>query len=258
MGEPQWLAGAFDRLLLRVEGQQEQLLRAQRLGLMERMGAGLSHELNNALNPAVLRLDEVAMEGRPPTKEDLKALREYLLSARKILKELSLAGRNEAEPSRTLVPADWLFVARRLVEHQFREGGVNLHWAVDENAPAVYGEEQGLVQVAVNLLINALDAAASGTGGGNVRVSLAERDGSAVLAIRDDGPGIPEDLREKVLEPFVTTKAQGTGLGLYLVDVFLRRMNGSLRIAQAQDGGTVVEVVLPMTPGKGAAGNDAR
>ncbi len=258
MGEPQWLAGAFDRLLVRVEDQQEQLLRAQRLGLMERMGAGLSHELNNALNPAVLRLDEVAMEGRAPTKEDLKALREYLLSAKKILKELSLAGRNEAEPSRTLVPTDWLFVAKRLVEHQFREGGVNLHWAVDENAPAVYGEEQGLVQVAVNLLINALDAAASGTGEGNVRVSLGERHRSAVLAIRDDGPGIPDDLRDKVLEPFVTTKAQGTGLGLYLVDVFVRRMNGSLRMAQAEDGGTVVEVVLPLTPGKGAARNDAQ
>jgi signal transduction histidine kinase len=258
MGEPQWLAGAFDRLLVRVEDQQEQLLRAQRLGLMERMGAGLSHELNNALNPAVLRLDEVAMEGRPPTREDLKALREYLLSAKKILKELSLAGRNEAEPSRTLVPTDWLFVAKRLVEHQFREGGVNLHWVVDENAPTVYGEEQGLVQVAVNLLINALDAAASGTGEGNVRVSLEERDRSAVLTIRDDGPGIPDDLRDKVLEPFVTTKAQGTGLGLYLVDVFLRRMNGSLRMGQAQDGGTVAEVVLPLPPGKGAARNVTR
>ncbi len=246
MGEPQWLADAFDRLLLRVDAQQEQLLRAQRLGLMERMGAGLSHELNNALNPALLRLDEVVMEGRAMTVQDVRALREYLLSAKRILKELSLAGRNQAEPSRLLAPSDWLFVARRLVEHQFKEAGTNLHWAVDQSVPKVYGEEQGLVQVAVNLMLNALDAASGGDGDGNVWVSMVQREHTAVLTIRDDGPGIPEDMMTKVLEPFVTTKAQGTGLGLYLVDVFLRRMNGSLRLARAEQGGAIVEVTLPL------------
>ncbi len=246
MGEPQWLTDAFDRLLLRFEAQQEQLLRAQRLGLMERMGAGLSHELNNALNPALLRLDEVVMEGRTMTPQDAGALREYLLSAKRILKELSLAGRTRGEPSRSLAPADWLFVARRLVEHQFKEAGTNLHWSVDECFPRVYGEEQGLVQVVVNLLLNALDAASEGEGDGNVWVSMTQRDRSAVLTIRDDGPGIPEDMMARVLEPFVTTKAQGTGLGLYLVDVFLRRMDGSFRIARAGQGGAIVEVTLPM------------
>ncbi len=257
MGEPQWLADAFDRLLLRVEAQQEQLLRAQRLGLMERMGAGLSHELNNALNPALLRLDEVVMEGRSMTAQDVRALREYLLSAKRILKELSLAGKNRGEPSRSLAPSDWLFVARRLVEHQFKEAGTNLHWSVDESFPRVYGEEQGLVQVAVNLMLNALDAASEGQGEGNVWVSMTQRDRLAVLTIRDDGSGIPDHMMEKVLEPFVTTKAQGTGLGLYLVDVFLRRMNGSFRIAQAEQGGAVVEVSLPMEP-PGAGGAHAQ
>jgi C4-dicarboxylate-specific signal transduction histidine kinase len=78
-------------------------------------------------------------------------------------------------------------------------------------------------------------------------VSVAVREGSALLAVRDDGPGVPEDLRHRVFEPFFTTKppGKGTGLGLHVAWRIVGRLGGSVRVEEASAGGAVFEVRLP-------------
>ncbi|MGA9752230.1 MAG: HAMP domain-containing sensor histidine kinase [Acidobacteriota bacterium] len=247
VGEPEWLGQAFDGLLVRMEEQKEQLLTAQRLGLMERIGAGLSHELNNALNPARLRLEEMALEGRTPTREDLNKLREYLKAAQAILRDLSMAGRRSLGPSGRLRPGDWLSVARRLLEPHF-EGGPRLEWEVSEESPVLTGDQQALIQVAMNLMLNARDAAAQRGEEGTVRVSLAEEPGGVVLKVEDNGPGIPEAVAGHLFEPFVTSKETGTGLGLFVVDALLRRMGASIRLEPREGGGTRAVALFPRRP----------
>ena len=246
--EPEWLSEAFDRLIQRLTQQQEQLLSAQKLGLMERVGAGMSHELNNALNPARLRLDEMFMEERAPSREDVAVLREYLSHAQQVLKDLAFAVRRPSGPMGTFVPSTWLSVARRLVEPALTEA-VTLEWDALEDRPKVYGEPQWLVQVAVNLLLNAKDAAASTGARGHIRVSLSEEDeGEALLRIADDGPGVATDLAGHIFEPFVTSKPRGSGLGLFVVDQLVRRMGGRVRLIPGVAGGTVAEVWLRRNP----------
>ncbi len=242
--EPEWLSEAFDRLMERLAEQREQLLAAQKLGLMERVGAGLSHEINNALNPARLRLDELAMEGRSPGREDILALREYLSHAQQVLKDLTFAVKRPAGPLRMLRPAEWLSVARRLADPALQSlGGVD--WRAGEDSPEVFGEPQWLVQVAVNLLLNARDAASRSPGGGHVRIDLAPAgDGMVLLAITDDGPGIAPSVADHLFEPFVTSKPKGSGLGLFVVDQLARRMEGTVALRKSADGGTVAEVRL--------------
>ena len=247
-GEPEQLNEAFGRLLDRVAGQQEQLLRAQKMGLMERLGAGLSHELNNALNPALLRLEEITLEGRAPDASDLRALHDYLASAQAILKDVSAAARTSSGPSRLLAPKDWLGVTRRLVEPHFASGP-RLIWDVSEDAPLVRGEGQGLVQVAVNLLLNAKEAVEKRGSEGEVRVSLKSANGRAHLLVEDNGSGLSPAVMDHLFEPFVTTKAQGTGLGLFVVDTLVRRMGGGVSLNPRDGGGIVAEVILP-EPGK--------
>ncbi len=242
--EPEWLAAAFERMLLRVEAQREQLLRAQRLGLMEKMGSGLSHELNNALNPAILRLDEIAIEKRDATTGDLHAIREYLSAAGRILKELSLLGRTSPGPKRRLAPDDWLGVAVRLVEPQCKKQKVKVHWENHGGSPLVNGGEQSLVEIAVNLLLNASDASKP-PGGGNVYLRLERKSNGVLLVVEDDGMGIPAEVRDTLFEPFVTTKATGTGLGLFLVDSILRKMGGAIHVMERKPRGTIVEVLFP-------------
>ncbi len=235
--EPEWLSEAFDRLIRRLTQQQEQLLSAQKLGLMERVGAGLSHELNNALNPARLRLDELFMEGRAPSPEDVTVLREYLSHAQQVLKDLAFAVKRPSGPLSTFAPSTWLSVARRLIEPALHEA-VTLEWEAGEDRPEVYGEPQWLVQVAVNLLLNAKDAAASTGAHGHIRVSLSEEnEGEVLLRIVDDGPGVAADVAGHIFEPFVTSKPRGSGLGLFVVDQLVRKMGGRVRLISRGGGG---------------------
>jgi signal transduction histidine kinase len=246
--EPEGLSEAFDRLIQRLAQQQEQLLSAQKLGLMERVGAGLSHELNNALNPARLRLDELFMEGRAPGMEDVLVLREYLSHAQQVLKDLTFAVKRPSSPMGSFAPSAWLSVARRLVEPALQEA-ITLEWDALEDRPEVFGEPQWLVQVAVNLLLNAKDAASSVGDQGHIRVSLsAEGSDEAVLRIADDGPGISADVVGHIFEPFVTSKPRGSGLGLFVVDQLVRRMGGRVRLIPGAAGGTVAEVWLMRHP----------
>lgn len=253
LSEPQELAEAFERLLVRVSEQQEHLLRAQRMGLLERIGAGLSHELNNALNPARLRLEELEMANRPPDASDVSALKEYLGLAQRILKDLSLASRQPSGDPVRLAPKDWLHVARRLVEPAYA-GGPSLDCGIDPDGPSVMGHQQALVQVAVNLLLNAREAVETLGPGGAVRVML-ERQGDAVaFTVADNGVGIPPEISAHLFEPFVTSKARGSGLGLFVVDALLRRMGGAVVLEARDGGGTVARVTLrgagPSTGGR--------
>jgi signal transduction histidine kinase len=258
--ETAWLSDAFDRLLgrvrsllserdaalERVHNQQETLLKAERLGLLERMGAGLSHELNNALNPAWLRLEEMRLEGRTPDPEDLLALRGHLESARSILKDLGSATRRSGTPARPLQSSEWLSVSLRLVEPHFRTGPpLDVH--LPDALPAISGDAQHLIQCVVNLLLNARDAAGSKEGGGG-RVSLAAevREGFLVVRVEDDGPGVPYEIRGKLFEPFVTTKHHGSGLGLFFVDSVVRSMGGWVRHDAGAPGVTRFEMALPL------------
>ena len=95
-----------------------------------------------------------------------------------------------------------------------------------------------------------LDAVATTGRRGRIVLSSRVVGDHVVLAFTDDGPGVPADIREKVFEPFFTTKpvGQGTGQGLALARTVVReRHDGSLTLADAPGGGTVFQVVLPVT-----------
>ena len=246
--EAKRLTEAFEELLGRVKTQREQLLKAEKLGLMERLGAGLSHELNNALNPIKIRLDAILLEGGAATKEDVLALREHIESARKILKDLasihpSKAGEEKAE----LRPSEWLAVARRLAEPQIPKN-VKVSWRFSGDSPVIAGNEEMLTEIALNLVLNAKDAV-EGVPDPKISVSLSETGDKAELVVGDNGAGFPPAYMDKLFEPFYTTKAQGMGLGLFIVETYVKRMGGEILPQNADDGGARVTVVFPIPRG---------
>jgi C4-dicarboxylate-specific signal transduction histidine kinase len=138
-------------------------------------------------------------------------------------------------------------VARRLLEPHF-EAGPRLEWEVSEELPILTGDQQALIQVAMNLMLNARDAAAQRGEEGAVRVSLAEEAGGVALKVEDNGPGVPEAVAGHLFEPFVTSKETGTGLGLFVVDALLRRMGASIRLEPREGGGTRAVALFPRRP----------
>ena len=105
------------------------------------------------------------------------------------------------------------------------------------------GDAAQLTGALLNLLLNAADATGPG---GRVQVTIAGGDPTCQLTVSDDGPGIPMDLRERVFEPFFTTRHRGTGLGLAIVRRAIEAHGGELQIECPDGGGTVVRISLPL------------
>jgi len=110
-----------------------------------------------------------------------------------------------------------------------------------------------LRQLFLNILINSIQAMPKGgTLAIKVRPHVSHKDESdpeirnVLIEIHDQGPGIPNELREKVFEPFFTTKAEGTGLGLAICNSIINRYQGDIWLDEADDGGTTVKMVLPV------------
>ena len=113
------------------------------------------------------------------------------------------------------------------------------------DVPTIEANASELTQVWTNLIDNALDAMQER---GTLRVGVRREDGSILVEIGDDGPGIPAAIQRQVFEPFFTTKSQGdgTGLGLDIVRGIIRRHRGAIRILHSQPGDTVMQVRLPV------------
>jgi two-component system nitrogen regulation sensor histidine kinase GlnL len=150
--------------------------------------------------------------------------------------------------------------------------GLALQEHYDPSLPDVWGDEDHLIQVFLNLVKNAAEAAhMRGDGQGILSISTAWRPGVRVrgadgkasagapieIRVQDNGPGVPSSLRDHLFQPFVTTKANGTGLGLALVTKLVTS-HGGLIDFESEPGRTVFRVLLPMAAGKLSLPGDAR
>ncbi len=137
-----------------------------------------------------------------------------------------------------------------LLEAQAKDQGVDFNCRLPESAPAVHADEGQVKQVVLNLALNAMAAAGKG---GRVELTLRTTSDAVCIEVADDGPGIPEQLREAVFEPFYTTREEGTGLGLSIVAEIVARHGGRIEIEGRPTSGTLFRVRLPTVAEDAAA-----
>lgn len=243
------LASALDlcRLLEEKLRLERELAERERLALVGQMAASISHNLKNPLS-SMKTLLQVQLEN-PELPEALRN------DCRMIVGEVDRLGAKLSQLLHYARPALRGAGARAdaaalveqsvaLLRHDAERRGIILEFARPEGEVWVAANEAALSDIVSNLIVNAIEALGSG---GRVRVSLAQRETQAMLEITDDGPGITAEAREKIFEPFYTTKPSGTGLGLAIVARRLSELKGSITWASpvADGRGARFTVTLP-------------
>lgn len=147
-----------------------------------------------------------------------------------------------------------------LAQAQADDAGLMLLTDLDETIPPIPVDEDGLHQSLLNLLTNAIDAAPrGGTGRINVRTWMDAAERRVAISVSDNGPGVPAEMREKLFEPFQSTKGHGgTGLGLPVSRKMVSEMGGSIHYLAAPAGGAEFRILLPTSDARRVSPGDTQ
>jgi two-component system NtrC family sensor kinase len=146
-----------------------------------------------------------------------------------------------------------------LVRERADETKVELRVALDNEAPPIPVDYEGVYQAVLNLISNAIDAVPRGTGVIDVRSQYELVDRRVVISVADNGPGIPESERSRIFEPFHSTKGQGgTGLGLAVARKNVNELGGTLELLNPPEGGAEFVIRLPTAEARRAAPGDTQ
>jgi signal transduction histidine kinase len=130
-----------------------------------------------------------------------------------------------------------------LVRHRAVKRGISLTWQVAPHLPVISVEDDALRQIVLNLTLNAIDATPDG---GSVCLSATAANGGVAIHVADSGPGVPEELRRKIFEPFFSTNSHRSGgLGLAITHRVVEAANGTITVAESAQGGAEFRVQLP-------------
>lgn len=225
----------------------ERLRQAERLATIGRLAAGVAHELNEPLT-GILGFAELLKDlpGMPAeAARDLGRIETAALHAREVVRNLLLFARQiTPRPGRVGVNRV-VAEALDLFRERLRERGIALRTRLDPALAEIPGDAAQIRQIVMNLVANAIQAMA---GGGRLAVETARSGGEASIAVRDTGPGVPPELREKIFLPFFTTREAelGTGLGLAVVHGIVTSHRGRIEVESTPGRGAVFRVFLPL------------
>ncbi len=241
----------------RVRELERQLFHAERLTTVGRLAAGIAHEINNPLegmaNYLTLAREALARGDGESATRHLAAVKQGLDRAAGTVRQV-LAHADPAKAPKSPVDLNQVLLeTERFVRSRKEFSHVAFELALCERPLVVHGNSVMLGQVAMNLIVNACEAQ---LGAGEVRIASRLADGRAVAVVADRGPGIADSDRQRVFEPFYSTK-DSTGLGLWICHAIVRQHEGELSVRPREGGGTVFQMTLPVLPQVSAGSAEA-
>src|SRR3954453_1927182 len=228
---------------------EQQVVQSERLAAMGAMIGGVAHELNNPLT-SIMGVSDLLQdtETNEVARKQLAMLQQQARRAAEIVQNLTYFARPPA-PGKTRINLTEV-VERTLNLHAYslRKNNITVDFLKEPGMPYALGDPHQLMQVFLNLVLNAEQAIREVRDRGTLRIRLGRADNSVWVSFHDDGPGIPKDNLPSIFDPFYTTKrpGRGTGLGLSICKSVLKEHRGSVEAANSPDGGSVFTITLPI------------
>lgn len=243
----------------------QQMMQVEKTASLGKMAATVAHELNNPLSGIITyaKLTARRLRGgmadtpeRTAMLDDLELIRAESMRCGKIVRDLLTYARQSTPEFQAVHLHDVIQHALKLIAHHTELGHVATETKLRLSDDLVVCDREQIVQALVALLVNAVEAMPTG---GRLTLSTWEPAGAAgrvAFSVRDTGVGIPEELRERVFDPFFSTKSdtKGVGLGLAVVYGIVQRHEGTISVKSAPGAGTTFTIEIPRDPTGGAAG----
>lgn len=249
--EMQQIMEAFNTMVQELERRQDQLVQSKKLSSIGTLTAGVAHQLNNPLNnistSCQIAFDELASKDQDLLLKMLQNIDQETLRARDVVKGLLEFSRSEKFKLRPVSLADTVNRAVRLVKSQVpADIQFNINISDDLVVPM---DVQRMQEVFLNLIINAAQAIEQ-QGCITIGSEVDDTEESVIITVHDTGPGIPEEIRQQLFDPFYTTKEEGkgTGLGLSVVYGIIQKHSGEITVSSEPGQGTSFYVRLPLQP----------
>lgn len=251
------LAAAFNKTIEELTAMRKRLAATERIAARREVARQIAHEIKNPLAPiraAVETLRRLRMRDDPAFDEYFEEATSTVLGeVHRIANIVTEFTRFARLPAPNPEPIDLAQVARPVVTlHASSPDGAETSGTprvdlVIEPIPPVSADKDQIVQVLTNLIQNGLDAAGAVRADPRVVVTIGPVPNERVrIVVRDNGPGVPEEMLPRLFEPYATTKEKGTGLGLAIVQRIVFEHGGEISYRKATKGGAVFEVVLPV------------
>ena len=226
---------------------EQQIIQSERLAAMGAMIGGVAHELNNPLT-SILGVSELLQDSQTTdaARKQIAILQQQARRAAEIVHNLTYFSR---PPSPGKTPVNLGEVVERTLNlhaYSLRKNSITVDFLREPGLPYVEGDPHQLMQVFLNLILNAEQAIREARDRGTLRIRLGNTGEAVWASFQDDGPGIPADTLASIFDPFYTTKrpGRGTGLGLSICKSVMKEHNGTIEAANAPGGGAVFTVTL--------------
>src|SRR5579862_3227890 len=227
---------------------EQQVVQSERLAAMGAMIGGVAHELNNPLT-AIMAVSELLqdIETNENSRKQLAMLQQQARRAAEIVQNLTYFSRPPAPGKSRINLVEIVERTLNLHAYSLRKNNITVDFLKELGMPYALGDPHQLMQVFLNLIVNAEQAIREARDKGTLRIRVGKGDGTVWVSFHDDGPGIPKESLSSIFDPFYTTKrpGRGTGLGLSICKSVMKEHNGTVEAANAVEGGAVFTVTLP-------------
>jgi len=241
-----------DQTQTELKRSRESLLQAEKLALVGKLAAGMAHSIRNPFTSVKMRLFSLgrSLELSEIQKEDFEVISEEIRHIDTIVQNFLEFSRPPKLKMQQLSLSAVVDQAIQLLKYRLKAYEVTVTIERRQALPPVEADPEQMKEVLVNLIVNACEAMIKG---GSIVVTEDVLSDPvlgmvAVVRVGDTGPGIPASIKEKVLQPFFTTKEEGTGLGLSIAARIVNDHHGRLNVESEEGAGTTFSITLPVMP----------
>ena len=244
------LVRSINKMLDTIKSKQQQLIQSEKLAAIGKVTAGIAHEINNPLNNISLTAEVLLEDMENMTCDERREMIHDILvqaeRARDIVHHLLQFSRMKKSTIREKVDlAELVETTLALLKNELKITHTKVKTSLQKGLATVFGNPNQLQQVLVNIILNAVQAMGEG---GNLEIWLDvdKEKKKAFISVKDYGPGIPDEVLKHILEPFYTTKKDGTGLGLSVSYGIIKEHMGDIHIKSKKGEGTTITIELPL------------